>query len=248
MKLPRISLIAAACLSFVAPAHATPSSGDGWDWLIAPYGFAASVSTDVRTNTPPSSSSTNTSFNDLIDEIDGAFMVRAEGQGDKFGFFVDFTYLGLADETERQGFHTEMDFDTRLIDAAAVWSPDPDRFHGLETYAGLRILDADYTLNLTPYDPAYPTAILKANDTMTDFLVGVRYTTDFNDKWGMTLTGDGSWGDTDGTWNASILGLYRFTHGSLAFGYRYMDLGFAPGVDRISLQLHGPLIGYAFRF
>ena len=228
MKLFATSLVAAVSLCTASAAHASPSSGDGWDWLIAPYGWAASVGTDIRTNTPPSTSSNDVSFDDLIDKIDGAFMVRAEGQGDKFGVFADFTYLGLADDNDRRGFHSETDFDTRLIDVAMVWSPDPDRYNGLETFAGVRILDA--------------------NDTMVDFLVGIRYTTMFSDKWGMTLRGDGSWGDTDGTWNASILGQYHMTHGSFAFGYRYMDLGFAPGTDKISVQMHGPLIGYAFRF
>ena len=248
MKLPVLTLIAAASLCFVAPVQASPSSGDGWDWLIAPYGWAASVSTDVRTSAPPSESSVDTSFADLVEDIDGAFMVRAEGQGDKFGFLVDFTYLGLADANDRQGFHSETDFDTRLIDAAMVWSPDPDKFNGLETFAGVRVLDADFTTNLTPNDPAYPTVILDADDTMTDFLLGIRYTTHFSDKWGMTVHGDGSWGDTDGTWNTSIFAQYRMTHGTWAFGYRYMDLGFAPGTDKISVQMHGPLIGYAFRF
>ena len=248
MKLFSTSLVAAVSLCTAAAAHASPSSGDGWDWLIAPYGWAASVSTDIRTNTPPSTSSNDVSFDDLIDKIDGAFMIRAEGQGDKFGVFADFTYLGLADDNDRRGFHSETDFDTRLIDVAMVWSPDPDRFNGLETFAGARILDADYTTTLTPDNPAFPTVILDANDTMVDFLVGIRYTTQFSDKWGMTLRGDGSWGDTNGTWNASILGQYHMTHGSFAFGYRYMDLGFDPGADSVSVKLHGPLIGYAFRF
>ena len=248
MKLPVLTLIAAASLCFAAPAQASPSSGDGWEWLIAPYGWAASVSTDVKTNEPPSSASFDTSFQDLIDDIDGAFMVRAEGQGDKFGFLVDFTYLGLASESDHADFHSETDFDTRLIDAAMVWSPDPDKFNGLETFAGVRILDADFTANLTPWDPAFPTEIIKADDTMTDFLVGIRYTHRFDDKWAMTMHGDGSWGDTDGTWNTSVFAQYRMTHGTWAFGYRYMDLGFAPGTDKISVQMHGPLIGYAFRF
>ena len=80
MKFLAASLLATASLCTTAVAHASPSSGGAWDWIIAPYGWAASVGTDLRTTTPPSESSVDTSFNDLIDKIDGAFMVRAEGQ------------------------------------------------------------------------------------------------------------------------------------------------------------------------
>lgn len=248
MKFLAASLLATASLCTTAVAHASPSSGGAWDWIIAPYGWAASVGTDLRTTTPPSESSVDTSFNDLIDKIDGAFMVRAEGQGDKFGIFADFTYLGLADGNDRRGFHSETDFDTRLIDVAMVWSPDPDRFNGFETFAGVRVLDTDFTTVLTPNNPAFPTVIIDNNETLTDFLLGARWTHQFNDRWGMTLRGDGSWGDTDGTWNAQILGQYHMTHGSWAFGYRYMDLGFEPGNNHVSVELSGPVIGYAFRF
>jgi hypothetical protein len=91
--------------------------------------------------------------------------------------------------------------------------------------------------------------ILIADDqTFTDFLLGARYSFALGERWGLTLRGDGSWGDTAGTWNASAIAQYRMGNGAWAFGYRYLDIDVEPGNDRVSVQLSGPIIGYAFRF
>ena len=244
----RVRLLAiASLLSLATTAQAAPSSG-GWDWLVAPYAWGASVGTDITTHVPPSSSSSDVKFADLVDHFDGVGEVHVEGQGDGFGFFADFTYLGLADESEQPRFHATSDLDTRLFEAAAVYSPGTERFKGVETFAGLRVIDVDFNTTLTPRDPAYPPAIVDTGDTLTDFMLGVRYTFAFGRNWGLTLRGDGSWGDSDGTWNASALAQYHLQHGSWAFGYRYLDVNLKPNGNRVSINMSGPVVGYAFRF
>src|SRR4249919_3048799 len=96
--------------------------------------------------------------------------------------------------------------------------------------------------------PACAPAIVDTGDTLTDFMLGVRYTFAFGRNWGLTLRGDGSWGDSDGTWNASALAQYHLQHGSWAFGYRYLDVNLKPNGNRVSINMSGPVVGYAFRF
>ena len=129
---------------------ATQSRAADWDWMVAPYGWAPSISTDIETQSPPSSSSTDTKFGDIVDKIDGAFQIHIEGQGDRWGMFADFTFLGLADDSEHPRFRTESDLDTRLFEIAAVWSPGEGRFEGVDVFAGLRYIDVDMTLELEP--------------------------------------------------------------------------------------------------
>lgn len=244
----RLRLLAiAVSLPLASAAHAAPADS-GWDWIVAPYGWAASIGTNLRTFSPPSSSSSDTAFKDVVDKLDGVFQVHAEGQGDAFGAFADFTYFGLADAGDRPGFHTETDLDMRLLDAAFVWSPGVERFQGLETFAGVRFVDLDFTAHLAPTDPAYPLAVVDDGKSFTDFLLGARYSFALGERWGLTLRGDGSWGDTAGTWNASAIAQYRTAIGAWAFGYRYLDIDLEPGNDRVSIQLSGPMVGYAFRF
>jgi hypothetical protein len=234
------------CLSPFAASAAAPDGS--WDWVVAPYAWAASIGTDMRTNTPPTDASTDTAFPDVVDILDGVFEVRGEGQGDAFGAFADFTYFGLADDSQRRFQRTESDLDMRLIEVAGVWSPGPARFTGFEAFAGARVIDLDFTLNFLPDNPAFAPRSIRKGETFYDFMAGARYTWAFSDRWSLTLRGDGSCGDTEGTWNASVLGQYHTHHGSWALGYRYLDVDLEDAGDTLSVTLDGPVIGYAFRF
>ncbi|MCL1635598.1 hypothetical protein M2650_13300 [Luteimonas sp. SX5] len=238
------ALCAAMALSFATPSQAA----EGWDWLVAPYGWAASIGTDLETRTPPSTASTDTKFGDIVDKIDGAFQIHIEGQGDHFGVLTDFTYLGLADDRDRPRFKMESDLDTRLFELAAVWSPGEDRYRGAELIAGLRYIDVDLTVQLKPANPVFRDVSVEASQSFSDFMIGGRYTWAFTDRWGLTVRGDGSFGETEGTWNASAVVQYRTGNGAWAFGYRHLDAEFDTGNANTDITMSGPEIGYAFRF
>lgn len=241
-------VLAPAALLPVA-ATAAPTTGSAWEWAVAPYAWAASVGTDMTTVSPPTSSSTDTAFPDILDILDGVFQVHGEGQGDAFGVFADVTYYGLADDNQRRFLRTESDVDMRLFEAAAVWSPGVERWQGLETFAGTRIIDVDFVVQFIPDNPAFAPRSIHTGDTFYDFLLGARYTWPLSDRWSLTLHGDGSWGDTEGTWNASAMGQYRMRNGSWVFGYRYLDVDLQDETgNTFSVTLDGPVIGYAFRF
>lgn len=239
---------ATLCLAVTAfSAHATP--GDGWDWMVAPYGWAASIGADMDTARPPSADlSTDTSFDDVIDKVDGAFQIHIEGQGDQFGVFTDFTYLGLASGKDHPRFRTESDLDTRLFELAAVWSPGEARFRGLDLFAGLRYIDADLTVQIQPLNPLFAPATVDAARTYSDLMLGARYTWDLSDRWSLSLRGDGSFGDTEGTWNASAVAQYRMKRGAWLFGYRYLSVTLASQENDVDITMHGPMVGYGFRF
>lgn len=236
---------AAFCLMAVSP---LAQAADGWEWLVAPYGWAASIGTDLKTSEPPSESSTDTDFADVIDRLDGAFQIHVEGQGERFGVFTDFTYLGLGDTREHPRFDIETDLDTRLFELAAVWSPGEGRYRGLDLFGGLRYIDVDVTAQLEPINPAFGTASIDGGDSFSDFMLGARYTWALAERWSLTLRGDGSFGETDGTWNASTVVQYRTGNGAWLFGYRYLDAEFEVGSNRTNITMSGPEVGYAFRF
>lgn len=246
MHKTRLAPVALALCAATGIAQASPSGR--WDWMIAPYGWFPSIGTDVETTIPPSSSSNDTRFDDLLDKIDGAFLLHAEGQGDDFGVFADFTFLGLADDHDLPRFRTETDLDSRLLDVGLVWSPGPERMQGIEVFGGLRAIDLDFSAQLIPVNPAFQPVVLDTNKTFTDFMVGARYTWALAERWGVTVRGDGSWGDTDGTFNASVVGQYRMDSGAWLFGYRHLDMDAESSGQRINVTLSGPMVGYAFKF
>lgn len=241
--------VTSLCLAGIASPACAASGDEGWDWMIAPYGWAPSISTDLRTTEPPSPDlSSDTSFEDIVDKIDGAFEIHVEGQGDRFGMFADFTYLGLADERERPRFRTESDLDTRLFELAAVWNPGEGRYRGLDLFAGLRHIDVDLTVQVDPADPSFSGGSVDASETFNDLMVGARYTWDLAEKWGLTLRGDGSFGDTEGTWNASAVVQYRTRNGAWLVGYRYLNVELEPTGQEVNITMDGPMVGYGFRF
>jgi hypothetical protein len=239
---------AVLCIAALSPAvHA--AEGEGWEWMVAPYGWAASIGTDLQRSQPPAGGvSTDTNFDDIVDKIDGAFQIHAEGQNEHWGMFTDFTFLGLADSHDRPRFHTESDLDTRLFELAAVWSPGEGRYRGWDLFAGLRYIDVDLTVQFNPQNPAFNTTTFDGSDTFNDFMLGARYTWALSDRWGLTLRGDGSFGDTEGTWNTSAVATYRMKHGAWVFGYRYLSVELETGDTSTDLTLSGPMIGYGFIF
>lgn len=232
-----------ACLTSLGPA-AHAAEGDGWHWLVAPYLWAASIDTDVRTNAVQAD--VETDFSDIIDKLDGAFQMRLEGRGDHIGVFADVTYLSIDDDNNRARSRTESDLDTWLIDAAAVWSFGEDRYSGLDVFAGLRYVDVDLTLQVDPTNPLFDVVKLGNDKSYSDFMIGARYTWALSERWGLTLRGDGSFGDTEGTWNGSAFGEYRTRNGGWLFGYRYLSIEIEP--DNTEITMSGPVIGYGFSF
>lgn len=247
---PRAPLFAATlCLLTLSPA-AHASEGGGWDWIVAPYIWMVNIETDLNLDVaPPGGLDGDLNYPDVLSDLDGAFQLHAEGQGDDFGAFADFTFLGLADERDFDRFDTETDLDTRLFEAALVWSPGDDRYSGLEVFGGLRYVDLDTTFEFDPTNPAFETTTFDSGNSYSDLMLGARYTFDMSDRWGMTLRGDGSFGQTEGTWNASAIANFKTDSGAWFFGYRYLSGELELDSGRaLDVTLDGFTLGYGFVF
>lgn len=233
------------CLGLPSPPARAASPGE-WEWMVAPYAWGASLGTDLETRQPPFENERE--FDSIIDKIDGAFQIHIEGQGDRFGMFTDFTYLSLADHKDFQRAGTRSDLDSRLFEIAAVWRPGQRGSGGLEVFAGLRYIDLDLSVRFDPFNPLFEDRRSDVDRTYSDFMAGIRYTWATGERWRWTLRGDGSVGDTDGTWNVSGMGQYRVKYGSWLFGYRHLSVEVEDGDSRVDITLDGPMVGFGFAF
>jgi hypothetical protein len=246
----RTTRIAACAALLLATPLAHAQSGGPWDWSVAPYIWGASFNTDVTLARPPVAASGFSKFEDIVDKLDGAFLVHGEGQGDDGGAFADYIWLGLSDDDQRQFLRTETDIDLSLFELAGVWAPHPGRGRGFEAFAGLRRVDVDMTLQLIPNNQGIVRASVDFDQSFDDLMVGARYVFPLSDRWTLAVRGDGSWGDTDGTWNASAVALYQMTHGAWAFGWRHLNVELQREGEgtQLDVALDGPLVGYNFQF
>ena len=243
----RVSAITAGALCMMGASFSSHAAeGDDWEWMIAPYLWAPSISTDLRTNEPPAE--TDTSFSDIIDKIDGALLIHAEGQGEQFGMFADYIFLGLEDDKDFTRIRTQSDLDTQLFELAAVWSPGAGRYSGLDVFGGLRYVDVDLQVRFDPVNPVFAPSERNFDKAYSDFMLGARYTWILSDRWRLTLRGDGSFGDTEGTWNGSAIAQYQVKHGAWLVGYRYLSIEVETGNSSTDITMNGPLAGFGFVF
>lgn len=229
-----------------ADAPASTESSQGWTWAVAPYLWATTVKTNLREDAPPAGGETD--FSDIISKIDMAFQIHVEGQGDRFGVFGDVTFISLGDEATHPNSTSESNLDVSIVELAGVWNVSPERFEGLDLFAGVRRLGTEADVRIDPTNPAIPTFEPGIDLALTDFMFGARYNATLSERWGATFRLDGSTGDTDGTLNASALLRYRMGNGSLIAGYRYMEVELGEGDRSLDLTLNGPIFAYTFIF
>lgn len=237
-----VAAIGAALLATCPLDAAFAAEGDAWDWSLAPYLWATTVTTDIRVAGQPVESEVG--FADLIDALDYGLLMHVEGQGDDFGMFADLVYMKVSDERGGDTLDTDASLTSTLFELAWVWSPGEQRNVGFEGFAGLRYMENKVDVRFDPVNPALPDARRIVDPSTTDVLIGARYTAELTERWSLTLRGDGSFGDSDGSYGASAMAQYRTGGGAWVFGYRHLDYS-SEQVDQV---LTGPALGYIFRF
>jgi hypothetical protein len=213
------------------------------DWLAIVYLWGSGISIDAQDQ------SVNIAFDDLIDDLEMSFMGHVEAQGDDFGGFVDVVYVGTGDNEARTNFDVNVDNDTTAMDLAMVWSPGAARMTGFELYGGLRYVDNDFRLVADPVPPALPTVTTGSDSSYYDVLFGARYIAPLSQNWRLTLSGDISGGDTEGTFSVGAFAGYRAGRHHFIGGYKHfeMDLESGAGGD-LTVTMTGPVIAYGFSF
>jgi len=250
MSTPRrvLPLTLAIALAGAAMPAARAADGDPLTWMVAPYIWAPSVTADLKTPSGGSGGGDTDFFADIVDKIEGGFLGHVEAQGDQFGFMSDVLWLKLGDDNSFAIGNTDSDLSTWLVDVAGVWSPGPERYKGFELYGGVRFIDIEFDASFDPADPAFARREIGPSESYFDFLAGVRYIAHFNDDWSMTFKGDGSWGDTEGTYSAAATLGWSPGNGIWGLGWRYMNVELGNDDENLELSLSGPVLGYVFVF
>jgi hypothetical protein len=228
-----------------APGFAGPN--DSLTWVAAPYIWVPNVDASFNDRSGSGDADVGEGESDIMDKLDSAFLGHLEAQGDNWGLFGDMVFLGLGDDRKGNLVDIESEFDAGIYEFAAVWSPADERYRGFEAFAGVRYMDLELQLDFDPVNPALDSRRVDTDESYTDFLIGARYSVPLSDNWAFTMRGDTSFGDSEGTFNASGLFAWKLGPGALAFGYRYFtaELESEAG-NTLDIDLYGPEIGYAF--
>lgn len=233
----------------VLASTASAQNTDKLGWSVTPYIWAAQTSVDL-TFQDTAVGGGDISFNDLLDTLDAAFMVQVEGGKGKWSAFGDLTYLDTSDTTERTVFTIDAENKQLFLDAAVAYWP-AGVGSSFSLFGGMRYsgFEDRYEFRLTI--DGTPVASQSSTKDYYDVLLGLRYRFDLSQRWSLLTHGDGSFGDSEGTF--LVRGNFAYTVGKremnrILFGYQYKQAKYKDGDLVTDFTFYGPMAGFDFRF
>ena len=254
-------------LTLVGPwAHAqNPSSGESkWEFIVAPYFWMAGIEGDVGVK--GISTHVNIPFRDILKDLDFGGEVHVEAWKDRWGIFLDATYLKLSvdDEGISQTLgpvSVDVDMGEWLVEFGGLyrlgrWSlgKDERRALSLEALGGGRYWDLSVDV-----DAVVPLAGLgldvDKSKSWIDPFIGARLRADLTEKLSLAVRGDiGGFGvGSQFTWNASAIFGYHFSPTISAWlGYRALGVDYESGSGsskfKFDVIMYGPIVGLGIQF
>lgn len=255
-KATRILTVSAllTALGWLAGTHAAVAEDEGWTFSLTPYLWLtmADGSISIGGGSPPDIP-ISASAEDVLTNLDFAFMLSGEARHDRIGLLVDLLYVDLNSATPAPfgKLWTEANVDTKafLGTAAVAYRVYRNRPGWIDTYAGVRVIDFRGDVTLEP--GLAPELSSDLHKTLVDPVVGARAHIDLGD--GMSVSGAfdvGGFGvGTDLTWQ--VLGTVDYAFNdwmTLRVGFRHLSIDYSQGDTALDLDLTGPIAGLSFRF
>ena len=220
------------------------TSDDGWQFVVAPYIWAAGINGQM--GAAGTKQHVNISFSDIVDNLDMAYMFQAEAHKGKFGFVVSPVYMDLTNKDKSPLLSTKVDLTTTIVDGFVTWQAA----EGFELLFGARYVNMDGKLRL---DTPLSTLSGNASKNWTDAIMGFRFAHDFGQHWVFNMRADiggGPAGESDLTWSANGQIGYKFGDGGsrLFLGYRAIDYDYEDNGFTFNAVTGGPIVGFAWIF
>ncbi|MDS9469628.1 outer membrane beta-barrel protein [Paracoccus sp. MBLB3053] len=188
---------------------------------------------------------------DILSRLDMAFMGTAELRRDKWGLLADLVYIDLSHDADWLGNRLTISTETKvkMVTLAAAYRWHEDARSSADIYAGARYFDVDM-------DFGSATDLREresdAQISWTDGIIGLRGETKLNERWSFRsfLDVGGFDSSSDLSWQVYGGGNYAISENwDAAFGYRYLSI--VKEGDRnakLDIDVHGPVIGIAYKF
>ena len=241
----------AVILLCLAPGFA---AADDTQWLVAPYGWLPTVGVEQSFD-DGSGGGSGGGGAEVLSKVDFAAMLRAEVARGHWGVMLDYIYVSLTDQTSFSPLPAvdigiDGDLDLEVLELGGFYRLS-GAASGLDLMLGLRRIDVDLGIVLNRQNQ--PPRPLQVAAGIEDAFAGARYRMPLGKRWDVSLRGDYSFGDSDGTLNliAGIGVWFNDTFG-MKFGYRYANIEFEEEVEgtpeSTEISLAGPFVGLLFHF
>lgn len=240
------------------------SSGDKWEFTIAPYLWAVQINSKVTVK--GYSADTTTYFSDIVNNLNAGFLGHFEAaKGGRFGFFLDTIYLQLRGDgdfirTRGPGLiqpptrDLTLTTDAWIVEGGAFYrlvncpiAGKPGQAITVDALGGIRYWYIGVNLDTTSViNPS-------GNDSWVDPFIGARAQIDLTRKLWFNLRGDvGGFGvGSSFSWNTLGFFGYRFTPaitGMLGYRAMYIDYKKSSARARYEETFYGPIAGVSYTF
>ena len=242
------------------------TGNDKWQFEVTPYFWAAELKGDatLRGRTGP----VDVSFSDLLDNLDIAFMGRAEAWKGRWGLFFDGLYMDLGAEFSTPQGLVSADIDVKMTMLEFglgyhLWETqvgkEGSQKLSFDLLGGGRYMNLEGEVDIVPGGPlgVLPGRTFGRREEWVDPIVGGRLRWDINEKLAAAVRFDfGGFGIGEGsnlTWNF-VAGIdYKLKENmSLKAGYRIFDIDYDSGSGTnkfgIDAQFRGPIFGLTMKF
>ena len=243
-----------------------------WEFSVTPYLWATALKGDVGVGR--TDANVDASFDDILDNLNGALMLSLEARKGRFGLLSDTIYANLEDNAATGEDRLKVDATANmLIQSLAgtyrvgTWQLADLGAAGplsvtVDPYAGARYtyLNAELQGKLDLPDLGIEARRTTEKDEhWVDPIVGIRTGWTLGERWSLVLAGDVGGISTSDQYSAEAWSLvgYRFglfgsDNATALAGYRVLKQKYEDGNGRSrfdwDMTIHGPIVGLKITF
>lgn len=231
-----LTLLAVVLFHTATISAAESSPENSWEFAAEVYLWGAAIGGDTATD-----SGVNISFDDLIDNLEMAFMGTFGARKGKWSFLADVIYLDVKDEGTLDGIGASVELRGWVVTPDVGYTVLSGDRGNLDLHIGARYLYLESDIRLGP------DGIDESSD-IWDGIVGIRGRINLTEKLYLPYYLDIGTGGSEMTWQA-LAGLgYQFKHLDVVAGYRYLEWDFDDDSVFDDLSFSGPYGGVKFYF
>ncbi len=235
---------AAGAILLAAAASPALAAGDGWEFEVTPYLWAAGIDADVTVRNQ--SATIDAKFSDIFNAVDlaGALLFRA--QHGPWVAFTQIDYLSLdSNNLDNAPAAGRLEQDVFMASGAFGYQfASADGRRSVDVLVGLRHLSMDNTLTLNGLGS------FESDRNLNDPIIMIRPSFRLSERWRLNPTfafGDG--GDSKKVWELQPTLQFQATrNGALRIGYRKLHYELANTNSSFDGAFQGVIVGYGGTF
>ncbi len=233
-----------------AQGAAAQDTASGWEMRITPYLWGSGLSGTVSTIAGLPDAEVDSSFSDILENLDFGLMGVFTARKDNYGIFGDVMYIKLSAGADTPGGlfgDASADIRNVVVTIGGDYVLAKSAATEVRVGAGLRYWDVNVDLDLGA--GTLPAASTSVSNSWVDAIAGVNWKTDLSDRTYVSGWALGGGGGSDFTADIFAGIGYRINDRTeLIGGYRYLSVDRSDGDFLYDVEQHGALLGVSFGF